>query len=327
MQATPLTYPECVPPKWGLHVAFSVKDMRSFLYKGLSGMPHAPRTLAYKATLEAVNTLHTRGITKFYGDKVLKLLIQAAREHEWLKREGGRYVAVPKAQKPDHKVCRKCKQEKHVDEFRMEATPAQKAARGWAEERRQYTYAVSCAHCRKLKKQKERRKEIKRTSKAGFALLRDTLQRELAGTMRAIRKHIAFTTPDGGKVYQFECDEDQTYFFERERLLRLALQRFDAGVEEGDLSQRIDSTTPAGAWQSLLTEQERDKLADLHRQGSWADSAKKGNTPKLWEPRRPQTREPRIQLPPEPSTEPKVEPPPDVLFAALPTDSTPWEDM
>lgn len=326
MQATPLTYPECVPPKWGLHTAFSIKDMRGFLYKGLSGMPNAPRTLAYKATLEAVNTLHARGITEFRGDKVLKLLIQAAREHGWLKRDGGRYVAVPKASQVDHKVCRKCKQEKHIDEFRMEATPAQKAARGWAEDRRHYTYAVSCAHCRKLKKQTERRKEVKRASKTGFALLRDTLQRELAGTMRALRKHVAFTTPEGGKVYQFECDEDQRYYFERERLLRLALQRFDAGVDEGDLNQRIDSTEPAGAWQSLLTEQERERLADLHRQGSWSGSAKKGGTPKLWEPRRPQTRTHQPPPPYEPSPEP-VAPPPEILFASLPTDTTPWSEM
>lgn len=324
MQANVLTYPECVPPKWGLAAPFGHRTMLQLLRKSMTSPKGTPRDLAYRATIAAVNTLHERGIRTFRGDKVLKLLIQAAREHGWLKRSGGQYKAVPKAQKPDHKVCRKCQEEKPDAEYRIFASAAQKKRNGWAEDRQQYTYAVICAHCRKLKQQRERRKEVKRQDPDTYGAYRNAFANELGAVKRLLKTHLTIELPDGSKAYQFDHEADQTYYFERERLIELARRRFENAVNAGDLLSVVDLSVPKGAWYGLLTQDERDGLARIHRDGSWAGSTKKGRVPKLWEKVVVPRKKPKT-VAYTPSTEPKVEPPPEILFGKQPDDPSKFD--
>lgn len=316
MQPTDMTYPEASPPSWGIVCPFSFHTIQAFLRKGLTGPAHSPRTRAYKATLDAVHQLHGRGVEEFRGDKVLRLLIAAAREHGWMRRKGSPYKAKPKAKQPDHKVCRRCEQEKPMAEFRTLATLAQKRRNGWPEDSQHFTYAVTCAPCRKLKQQAQSRKETKRRDPDTYTAYRTTFYNEVKAVDTIFRNHIAFTTPDGDRVYQFADEADQSYYAERRRLLLLARQRFEDAANDGTLFDILDPDTPKGAWYGLLTPDERAKLAYLHKQGSWMSSSANGRMPTLWERKVIPRRRLKTSIMDEPT--PTVEPPPEVLFKVTP---------
>jgi hypothetical protein len=79
-------YPERNTPTWvirGLDVSY--KDMVFFLKRACADAQRydSPRNRAYWRTIKAVETLHKRGFKTFRSDKVLDLLIQAAREEGW----------------------------------------------------------------------------------------------------------------------------------------------------------------------------------------------------------------------------------------------------
>jgi len=80
-----LTYPERHMPTWVLRgIPFGRSEIVSMLRR-VSGprSKGTPRARAYWRTLDAIDTLHKRGFRKFPADKVLDLLIQAAREEGW----------------------------------------------------------------------------------------------------------------------------------------------------------------------------------------------------------------------------------------------------
>lgn len=304
-----VTYPESVPPKWGLIMPWSYRQIATHLRKGLTGHPDAPRTKAFQATLDAVHQLHGRGVTEFRGDKVLRLLIAAAREHGWMKRRGY-FKPLPKATNPEHKVCRRCQVEKPIEDFKMLATPAQRKKFNWSSSAPLYVYGHNCAPCRKAKAAAEKRKAVKRQDSDLFTQYKTQISAELEAVLKVLAKHLTIELPDGSKVYQFKDQADQDYYFERERLLRLARQRFNEYVENGELLDKVDPEAPRGAWYGLLTLAERRQLDSLFKQGSWAEDGYKGRMPTLWE-RKKQERKARIVVDDAPA---KVEPPPEFLI-------------
>lgn len=306
-----VTYPESVPPKWGLAMPWTYRQIATYLRKGLTGHPEAPRTKAFQDTLDAVHQLHGRGVTEFRGDKVLRLLIAAAREHGWMKRRGY-FKPLPKATNPEHKVCRRCQVEKGIEDFKMLATPAQRKRFNWTSSAPMYVYGHNCAPCRKAKAAAEKRKEVKRQNPDLFTQYKTQISAEIEAVGKVLSAHLSITLPDGSRVYQFADQADQDYYFERDRMLRLARQRFNEYVENGELLDKVDPDVPRGAWYGLLTPAERHHLDSLFKEGSWTGDSYKGRMPTLWE-RKKKPRKVRVVEDEAPA---KVEPPAEVLLPA-----------
>lgn len=277
------TYPEFKPRLWALAMPWTLTQIEVELRRGLTGHPESPRHRAYTDTLAAVHELAHRGVTEFRGDKVQKLLIKAAQAHGWRAPKQGTKRPLPRTTKPDHRVCAKCYEEKHDSLFRALATPAQKRRNGWSETAQHYTVHKLCAPCRVSNARRAKRKAGKQEAPTLVGAYRRSIAMSLETVAKVFKKHTAYTDPDTGqRAFNFSCDEDGDYYVKREALLREARKRLDSYIEDGTLLAHVPDP-PQGLWFELLTQEQRDTLARMHRAGSWMQPDYRSRIPLLWE--------------------------------------------
>ncbi len=282
MSGQSLSFPEFKPRRWALVLPWTLTQIEAELKKGLTGSPDTARYRAFKDTLDAVHELAHRGVTEFRGDKVHKLLVKAAHVHGWWAPEGKKRP-LPKPTKDGHRVCAKCYGEKPEGVFRALATPAQKRRNGWSEDGQHFTIHKLCDACRTANKRRDKRKAAKKEAPTLIGAYKKSIANGLETVAKVFKKHTAFRDPDTGhRVFNFRTDEDGDYYVAREALLREARKRLDQYIEDGSLREHLPAQ-PAGLWFELLTQEEKDKLARLHRRGSWMERGYASRMPLLWE--------------------------------------------
>jgi hypothetical protein len=282
MTGRKLTYPEFKPRPWALAMPWSLTQIEAELRKGLTGSSDTPRYRSFKDTLDAVHLLAHRGVDEFRGDKVHKLLVKAAQTHGWYLPEGKRRP-LPKVFKDGHRVCAKCYEEKLEEVFKAKPTLAQKRRNGWAEDTSQLITHKLCDACRLSNARRAKRKAAKREAPTLIGAYRTSITNGLETVAKVFKKHTAFVdTTTNTRSFAFKTDEDGDYYVKREALLRLTRQRLDQYIEDGTLRERIPAE-PQGLWFELLTQDEKDNLARLHRAGSWMQGGYRSRMPLLWE--------------------------------------------
>ena len=331
MTGQKLTYPEFKPRPWALAMPWSLTRIEAELRKGLTGSPDTPRYLAFKDTIDAVHLLAHRGVDEFRGDKVHKLLVKAAQTHGWYAPEGKRRP-LPKVFKDGHRVCAKCYEEKLEEVFKAKPTLAQKRRNGWAEDTSQLITHKLCDACRLSNARRAKRKAAKREAPTLIGAYRASITNGLETVAKVFKKHTAFVTPppENFTVHNFRAPEDQDYYSERKALLRLARQRLDQYIEDGTLRERIPAE-PQGLWFELLTQDEKDNLARLHRAGSWMQGGYRSRMPLLWEQsphKNASTAKPLTEIKADQSVEMTKEEKGTVMLpSSRQTSSTDWEEF
>lgn len=285
------TFPESTRYNWEGVAALSAAQARAIMKAGTNAAEGSPRHKAFTLALEAVEFLIAdKDVREFPGAKLKRLLIKAATEAQWLRKEAT-FKGVPQAQQADHKVCRRCKQEKPRSVFNAVATEAQKRRSNWRVDAQHFISSLLCDTCRKAKTQERNRSERRRLNKTGAIDLigryRDSIKTSLATTESNLRNHtVTLPAADGTMVtmYQFDCQEDAAYYRKRRQLLVLARNRLKDRIDDGSLSQPLDDgTSPRGFWQELLEPDEKRALHALHQQGSWLKAGYRGTVPRLWD--------------------------------------------
>lgn len=285
------TFPESTRYQWEGASALSSAKVRAIMRSGLLAAEGTPRRAAFELALEAVELLiNEKGVQQFPGDKLKRLLIKAAAQAGWYRKEAA-FKGVPKAQQDGHKVCRRCKQEKPLANFNAVATEAQKRRSNWRMDAQHFISSLLCDSCRKAKTQERNRSERRRLHKAGAVDLigcyRDSLKAAVTTTEANLRNHtVELPASDGTMVsmLQFDNPDDGAYYRKRKELLLLARNRLKDRIDDGSLSQPLaDGTSPRGFWQELLEPDERQALFRLHQQGSWLKSGYRGAMPRLWD--------------------------------------------
>ena len=331
MTGQKLTYPEFKPRPWALAMPWSLTRIEAELRKGLTGSPDTPRYLAFKDTIDAVHLLAHRGVDEFRGDKVHKLLVKAAQTHGWYAPEGKRRP-LPKVFKDGHRVCAKCYEEKLEEVFKAKPTLAQKRRNGWADDSQRLIIHKLCDACRLSNARRAKRKAAKREAPTLIGAYRASITNGLETVAKVFKKHTAFVTPppENFTVHNFRAPEDQDYYSERKALLRLARQRLDQYIEDGTLRERIPAE-PQGLWFELLTQEEKDNLARLHRAGSWMQGGYRSRMPLLWEQsphKNASTAKPLTEIKADQSVEMTKEEKGTVMLpSSRQTSSTDWEEF
>jgi hypothetical protein len=311
---------------------WSFQQAEKHVKAGLTGAKDTPRWRTFKQVLDVLYVLaDEKGVSAFKGDKLKALLNAAARDNEWYARSN---YDLPPANAPEgHKVCRRCHEPKPLESFNAHATAAQKARNGWNLDAQYFTVSLLCSVCRPLKQKAkvraEQRKAAKNSPFSIVDLYRKGISTNLVAVVAVLRSH---THDLGGyKDVQFTHAGDRQYYETRMDYLRRARQRLNDRIDEGSLSRYAEGEKPpVGVWQELLTAEERDWLATLYRQGSWAHlGGFKGKQPRLWDsvPEDAPPTAPRRQ-----DTAPKAEVPAAFIVPTPEKPTTdwsaiPWEDM
>lgn len=312
------TYPEHARYPWEGEIEWPVHKAMAYMKAGLTGPKNAPRYAAFSKALEAVRYLaDERGVETFPGHKLKRLLIKAAAEVGWYRRNPA-YKPVPAARSDDFKVCRRCKAEKPKALFLTLATPEQKRRNNWREDFQSKTLSLLCDTCRKSKNQEKARKEKRMKARQEVPDLltayRTSVGDALNRTKAVLRVHtVELPASDGTpvKMLQFENAYDKMYYEARLAMANLARDRLKERINDGSLSAPLpDGTSPKGLWQELLEPEERQELHALHKQGSWTQAGFRGTMPKLWDDGVRDSKRGRKT----PLSERTVEPPPDVLL-------------
>lgn len=275
------TFPESTTFKWEAgryEYAEAAELMQYFAKQGGSDARRAAYRRAADLILERDHDDMTS--TDITGDVMKTLLIQAAREVEWMADKRMTFTKPPPVPS-GQKVCFVCKEAKPTHDFLTDPSPAQIAKYGWRPDTKKKVPTHVCSACRRKRNDAARYRKGKRAPQ-----LRTLLQtaasvdqahrmQDYARLLSQITKHrnrVGVAISQARKVlpavdpvtgeesmindYQFRNDTTKDFYFMKRDMLEQAQVRLEKLLGE-------DAPIPA-RWGMLLTKDEQQELAFLH---------------------------------------------------------------
>jgi hypothetical protein len=291
------TYPEKHTFSWEEKPRLTMTQALLTFANGRRQRGSEQRKASYIAVIHALEHIqHEHDPETISTTKLKELLIAAAREQGWyaqdMKALRASQPRLPFAP-PGTKACRKCREVKPADDFKVPASPARARSYGWKEDTTQKAMSHLCTPCRKANHQAQARRNARSSVKRKFDL--ETLRTNPALTKRVaqyqklineLRTHdnrtrAAFTSarktlhfPEGDAYeYQFRTDELRKFYESKRVLVKAAIERLE--VLFGEAAPLPD------AWGMLLTQEEQLELANLHSEAILS-SPSATRTPSLW---------------------------------------------
>ncbi len=291
------TYPEKHTFLWEEKPRLSMDAAFALLVQSRRQRGSEQRKASYISVIHALEAIqHEHDPESISTAKLKQLLIAAAQEHGWyaqdmkaLRQSQPKLPFAP----PGSKACRKCREIKNVEEFKVPASPARARSYGWKEDTTQKTLSHLCTPCRKAHQQAKARRNARSSVRRKFdpETLRTnpTLAARVAKYQKLVnelrthdnRTRAAFTSarktihfPEGGAYeYQFRSDELRKFYESKRVLVKAAIARLEVLFGE-------DAPLP-DTWGMLLTKEEQLELANLHAEAILS-SPSANRTPSLW---------------------------------------------
>lgn len=222
----------------------------------------------WKDVLDALSDIECEyDIHELTAKKFKQLLIAAAKQNQWMKRQSARtgFTAFVDGQ-PDMRRCYKCLQVKPRGDFRAVSTEAKKSVYKQSTEERTYYTHTLCSTCRAEKRTASCRKP---RALKGVPLMPHTLEKA-----KLLRARMSVLYGRSSLARKRDADElDQATQFHKLRLLCIDRAR-----------SALDGLLLSGGevpddWRFLLSKEDRQKLHAWHAEMVLPTWSGKGHTP------------------------------------------------
>lgn len=261
---------------------FSYTEALELLESHRRSMPETqniPRWQAYSLTIDAINELQHRGVDKFPGHKIHRLLIRAAESTGWWYKEQ-RYKFVSENSDPGIRFCGSCAQNKPIECFRRVATDAERQRNRWHNEGKiRYTLTVYCQDCRNAqakekaakRKRIEANREARELEKLNARKRKLTIQevkRKNGLTYRVIASQIKRQIADMREAYKNAGRSLYVarFYLEKLRCLDLAAKEVERRVDEGIPLVETPIDAPLPYWTAFLQPEDMKQLTHAHEE-------------------------------------------------------------